>query len=294
MPIKDVKKSLEKGSDMASQRELKKTNMHLTQDNLPKPAPFKLSLALTLLFTLVLFPIIIILRQAPADPSPLGKEELNLLFIVLACATLPLAGITANSWPKPKSPAGASRKFSGKYRILTPLDILADRKLRKDNQRRANGKKLPKVIHMPSDHQKQEPPPAVTLPQWAALPLFQQNPEDPMESLLDLAANPLLIINNDGCILAANQNAQETLELTQENTKSLRITDIIPRLFPDPDEEGDPVQKFTFRHHDTEVVGIARQTNAHTANGKRIPVHLRMSKQQVFGTLVIVLEIMPQ
>ncbi len=84
---------------MASQRELKKTNMHLTQDNLPKPAPFKLSLALTLLFTLVLFPIIIILRQAPADPSPLGKEELNLLFIVLACATHPRAARSANSGP---------------------------------------------------------------------------------------------------------------------------------------------------------------------------------------------------
>ena len=267
--------------------------MNLASGQRTKSASHKLTLAVTLVFVFILFPALILLKQAPEGTKLIPTEDLDLLFIVLACATLPLAAITVNTWPTRAKAKDATKKFPEKFRLLTPLNLLVDRKSQKENQRRSKRAKPAKVIHMPTDAPKQNTQPAISLPQWAALPLFQQEPGEPMESLLDLATNPLLIINDDGCILAANQAAQETLELTGENTKTLRITDIIPRLFPDPDEDGDPVEKFSFKHNDVEVVGIARKTQAHTANGKRIPVQLRMSKQQAYGTLIIVLEIIP-
>ena len=258
-----------------------------------KSTTHKLPLAVTLVFIVILFPALILLKQAPESSKLIQSEALDLLFIILACATLPLAAITVNSWPTKTKAQQEPKKFPEKFRLLAPIKLLSDRKSQQENQRRSKHKKLPKVIQMPADAPKQEVPPAITLPQWAALPLFQQDQDEPMESLIDLASNPLLIINDEGRILAANQSAQETLELTGENTKTLRITDIIPRLFPDPDEKGDPVEKFSFKHNDAEVVGIARKTKAHTANGNRIDVQLRMSKQHVYGSLVIILEIIP-
>jgi len=251
----------------------------------PNASTFKLSLGLTILIILGLCPALFALKIYPINSRPLPAEDLNLIFAILACAAIPLAAMTVNSWPTGNKKVTPRGPFSKRYKILTPVKILADRKKQKKG---------------PAQRMRRAPNPAATatpsisMAQWATLPLFQQTPDSPTESLLDLADNPLLMIDNEGNILAANHSAEEILELTQENSKLIKITDIIPRLFPDPDEESEPLQKFAFQNNQTEVVGIARETQAITTKGRKIQVQLRMSKQEVHNALVIVIEIIPQ
>jgi PAS domain-containing protein len=238
----------------------------------------------------VLYPLLLALKYFNLGGINIPENDLNLIFIILACVTLPLAGMTANAWPTRKSTGKRSKGFSKRYKLLTPLSLLVDRaNQRTARNQPAGSRKARSGIHP----QSSIPTPTVSLAQWATLPIFQQSPDAPTESLLDLVDNPILLIDNDGNILAVNHSAQNTLQLTEENIKFLKITDIIPRLFPDPDEETEPLQKFTFENNKKEVVGIARETQAITAKGKKLSVQLRMSKQEAHNQLVIVVEMIP-
>lgn len=253
----------------------------------PNSSTFKLSLGLTLLLILGLCPALIALKLFPIGSREFPEEDLNLIFLIVAFATIVLATMTVSTWPTGKNKGTPRGPFSKRYKLLTPLKLLADRKKQKKGPAQ-------RMRQAPNPAATASTAPSISMAQWATLPLFQQSPDAPTESLLDLADNPLLMIDNEGNILAANHSAEEILELTQENSKLIKITDIIPRLFPDPDEESEPLQKFAFQSNQTEVVGIARETQAITTKGRKLQVQLRMSKQEIHNILVIVIEIIPQ
>lgn len=265
--------------------------MSSSEESQKKSPTFTISLVITLVLVLGLYPALLALKHFQIGNIAIPKDDLNLIFVILLCITLPLAGIAANTWPTPKGKTNRRREFSKKYKLLTPISLLIDRA----NQRTArNSPSRGRKSRTSSTAQSSSTPEAsISMAQWATLPLFQQSADAPKESLLDLVDNPILIIDNDGNIQAANQSAQKSLELTTENVQFLKITDIIPRLFPDPEEETEPLQKFTFENNKNEVVGIARQTQAITAKGKKLSVQLRMSKQEAFNHLLIVVEMVP-
>ena len=265
--------------------------MSSSEDTQKKSPTFIMALVLTLVLVLAMYPALLALKHFQPGGIVIPEDDLNLIFILLACITLPLAGITAGVWPNSKRKTSRRRNFSKNYKLLTPVGLLIDRA----NQRTARNSpsRNRKSRSATASQQSTSQEASISMAQWATLPLFQQSPDAPKESLLDLVDNPILIIDNDGNIQAANHSAQKSLELTAENVQFLKITDLIPRLFPDPDEETEPLQKFTFENNKNEVVGIARQTQAITAKGKKLSVQLRMSKQEAFHHLLIVVEMVP-
>ena len=250
----------------------------------------RLPLLLTLIFLFAIIPALFLLESFPVGGRTIDREDLNLTFGLLSVTTLLLAGVTVSMWPPNQTPSEPNRTFPKDYRILPPISIVQDRKKHGTRSSRKSKKKSA------PEPQPPEPKPiaqSVAFQEWAGLPLFPREGSEHTDSLIDLASNGLLFIDNSGTILAVNQSAEGMFGSSLKELKGRPVTDTLPKLFPDTDEPGDLFEKFSFKGSGSEVFGIRRETFYLDAKGNQSPIMIRMSKQEAHGELVIAIEAIP-
>ena len=230
----------------------------------------------------IMFPCLFIVENIPIGGKEYPKDILNLFFGGLIAITLLLSGICVSMWPA-KAPPNKQRQFHKRYKILPPLPILSER------QRRP--KKLAKPLAVESTYNETKPrDKLVPFHKWTSLRLFPGKESDRQDSLLDLISNAVLLIDNEGKILETNCSAEKVLGWSSQDMRETPVTDILPKLFPDAENEA-AFEKFSFRGTQSEVFGILRETFCINKDGLRKNVKLRMSKQEAYDTLVIAIEI---
>ena len=100
----------------------------------------------------------------------------------------------------------------------------------------------------------------VSFQDWLTLPLFPKDHPEEKASVIDLAANGLIFIDDGGKITCANQISEEMLGHGHKSIVGVSVTDILPKLFPDTEEPKDAFERFTFKGRSSDVYGISRET----------------------------------
>ena len=245
-----------------------------------------LALVLTGLFLFVLFPSLLYLDRFPVMEKKLGREELVMLFGIFTGATLLLAGITVSAWPAPLHENADIKAFPRIYRILAPLKLIRDRKSRPHRDTRRQQRSRLEAVPKPN------PGSGIPYHKWATIPLFPKDGSDLNLTFLDLVPNGILLIDNEGRILEASQVTEKIFGRNRDGIVKTSVTDIIPKLFPNS-EDSETCEKFSFQGLESEVYGISRETFCLSEKGEKIPIQLRMSKQEAYGNLVFAIEVLP-
>tara|TARA_A100001037_G_C15016701_1_gene574319 strand:- start:27 stop:770 length:744 start_codon:yes stop_codon:yes gene_type:complete len=245
-------------------------------------------MVLTLVVIFALFPALLLLEGMPIAGMTLPKEDLYLVFGLLSLVTLLLAGTTVALWRPDPANSGKDLTFPKEYRVLEPISILQDRTKR--GRRPVRRKADP-----PAPQPRPEPAmrnPSRSYHDWLNLPLFPREDTGKTDSIMDLASNGLLFIDNSGKVLCANHITESILGRKDKGLVGISVTDILPKLFPDTEESGDAFDRFTFKGEGSEVYGILRETFFINKSAERVPVKLRMSKQESHGELIIAIEML--
>ena len=85
------------------------------------------------------------------------------------------------------------------------------------------------------------------LPRLVDSATISQRPSRGKVSVIDLAANGLIFIDDGGKITCANQISEEMLGHGHKSIVGVSVTDILPKLFPDTEEPKDAFERFTFK-----------------------------------------------
>jgi PAS domain S-box-containing protein len=247
-----------------------------------------LPIALVGVILIVLFPCLFILDHFQLiGGKEYPRDILNLFFGLLATSTLLLAGICVSKWPATVT-SNNRRPFHKHYKLLPPLGILRDRR---NHPNRLAKKPREKLVEIPAKKEIKSSDAVVTFHQWASLPLFPRNGSGKQDSLLDLASNGILLIDNEGMILDTNKTAEKILGRSNKDLQNNPVTNFLPKLFPDAEDKV-AFEKFSFQGTESEVFGIFRETFSIGKNGLKKNIKLRMSKQEAYSTLVIAIEIL--
>ena len=245
-------------------------------------------MTLTLLVLFVIFPVLILLEHFQPGDIKITNGYLYSIFGLLCMITLTLAGFTVANW-KPELDENVVRNFPKTFKILRPIRILQDRKSRGKQTTVLRKKSHPKA---PQKNPKIDSDnPLVSFHDWLTLPLFPKDHPEEKASVIDLAANGLIFIDDGGKITCANQISEEMLGHGGKSIVGVSVTDILPKLFPDTEEPKDAFERFTFKGECSDVYGISRETYYISKDGSRMPVKLRMSKQDSHRELIIAIEL---
>ena len=246
-------------------------------------------MALTLLVLFVIFPILILLEHFQPGNIKITNGYLHSIFGLLCLITLTLAGFTVANWKPELDETKNLRAFPKKFKILHPIRILQDRKTREKQTTVLRKKSHPKAPQKKPEVDSNNP--VVTFQDWLTLPLFPKDHLEEKASVIDLAANGLIFIDDGGKITCANQISEEMIGNGHKSIVGVSVTDILPKLFPDTEEPKDAFERFTFKGESSDVYGISRETYFISQDGSRNPVKLRMSKQDSHRELIIAIEL---
>jgi len=246
-------------------------------------------MTLTLLVLFIIFPILILLEYFQPGGINITNGYLYSVFGLLCLITLSLAGFTVATWKPELDGTNVARAFPKKFKILHPIRILQDRKSRGQQTTVLRKKSHPKAPQEKPEEDSNKP--VVSFQDWLTLPLFPKDHLEEKASVIDLAANGLIFIDDGGKIICANQISEEMLSHGHKSIVGVSVTDILPKLFPDTEEPKDAFERFTFKGRSSDVYGISRETYFITQDGSRNPVKLRMSKQDSHREQIIAIEL---